>query len=197
MINPLGLDVQNNIFIGAQSANHFLDKEVKDTLLKQLYNVMKWGPTSMNCQSTHLLFIKGAQAKQRLQASLLPGNQAKTLDAPVTVIVASDLGFYHHMPEQFPAMPNAKQMFENNESLRLSTAFRNSSLQGAYLIMAARMLGLSCGPMSGFDNQLLDAEFFPDGRYQSNFLINLGYGDDEGNHPRGPRLSFEQIAKII
>ncbi len=197
MINPLGRDAQDQILLGAQSANRFLDKDVSDTLLKQLYDLMKWGPTSMNCQSTHLLFIKGSQSKQRLQASLLPGNQAKTLAAPVTVIVASDLGFYHHMPEQFPVMPNAKQMFEGNEALRLSTAFRNSSLQGAYLIMAARMLGLSCGPMSGFDNALLDSEFFPDGRYQSNFLINLGYGDDEANHPRGPRLSFDQIAKII
>jgi 3-hydroxypropanoate dehydrogenase len=197
MINPLGRDAQDQIFLAAQSANRFLDKEVSDTLLKQLYDVMKWGPTSMNCQSTHLLFIKGAQAKHRLQASLMPGNQAKTLAAPVTVIVASDLGFHQHMPEQFPVLPHAKQMFEDNESLSSSTAFRNSSLQGAYLIMAARMLGLACGPMSGFDNRLLDSEFFPDGRYQSNFLINLGYGDDEGNHPRGPRLSFEQIANII
>lgn len=185
------------VFLSARSANTFQDKEVSDTVIKQLYELFKWGPTSMNCQSSHLLFIKGDAAKQRLQPALLDGNKAKSLAAPVTVVVASDLEFYQHMPIQFPAVPGAKQMFENNTALRDSTAFRNSSLQGAYLIMAARMLGLDCGPMSGFDHAALDAEFFPEGRYQSNFLINLGYADEESAYPRGPRLDFEAIANII
>lgn len=184
-------------FLGARSVNAFQNKKVSDEQIKQLYDLLKWGPTSMNCQSSHFVFIKGDEAKQRLQPALLDGNKAKSLNAPVTVIVASDLGFYQHMPEQFPAVPGTKQMFEENDALTESTAFRNSSLQGAYLMMVARMLGLDCGPMSGFDHKALDAEFFPDGRYQSNFLINLGYGDENENYPRGPRLTFDQMANII
>jgi len=185
------------VFSSARSFNRFQDIQVSDEQIKQLYDLLKWGPTSMNCQSSHFVFIKGQEAKQRLQSSLMPGNQEKSLAAPVTVIVASDMQFYQHMPTQFPAVPGAKQMFEENAVLRDSTAFRNSSLQGAYLIMAARMLGLDCGPMSGFDNAALDAEFFPEGRYQSNFLINLGYGEKDGAHPRGPRLTFEELAQIL
>jgi len=185
------------VFSSARSFNRFQDIQVSDEQIKQLYDLLKWGPTSMNCQSSHFVFIKGQEAKQRLQSSLMPGNQEKSLAAPVTVIVASDMQFYQHMPTQFPAVPGAKQMFEESAALRDSTAFRNSSLQGAYLIMAARMLGLDCGPMSGFDNAALDAEFFPEGRYQSNFLINLGYGEKDGAHPRGPRLSFEELAQIL
>lgn len=197
MLNSIGLDAQKQLFLEARSNNKFLEKAVEDSVLKQLYELMKWGPTSMNCQASHLVFVTTKEAKERLAKCLLPGNQAKTLAAPVTVIVASDLGFYQHMPEQFPAVPGAQAMFANNAELTKETAFRNSSLQGAYLIMAARTLGLGTGPMSGFDNQSLDAEFFPDGRYQSNFLINLGYEDKTGNHPRGPRLAFETIANII
>jgi 3-hydroxypropanoate dehydrogenase len=127
----------------------------------------------------------------------MPGNQEKTLAAPVTVIIAADTEFCNNLPEQFPAMPNAKEMFESNAAFSQATANRNSSMQGAYLIIAARMLGLDCGPMSGFDNDAVDTEFFPEGRYQSNFLINLGYGDSSGNHPRGPRLTFDQAASIL
>jgi len=113
------------------------------------------------------------------------------------LIVATDTEFYNNLPEQFPANPNAKDMFTGNADFCQSTAFRNSTMQGAYLILAARMLGLDCGPMSGFDNSAVDAEFFPEGRYKSNFLINLGYGDSSGNYPRGPRLTFEQAASIV
>lgn len=195
--SQLSAQTLEQVFSSARSFNRFQNIQVSDEQIKQLYDLLKWGPTSMNCQSSHLVFIKGQEAKQRLQNSLMPGNQEKSLAAPVTVIVASDTQFYQHMPTQFPAVPGAKQMFEENAALRDSTAFRNSSLQGAYLIMAARMLGLDCGPMSGFDNAALDAEFFPEGRYQSNFLINLGYGEKDGAHPRGPRLAFEELAQIL
>lgn len=184
-------------FLTARTFNKFTDDIVTEETLKQLYDVMKWGPTAMNSQPARLVFIKSNEAKQRLNGTLLPGNQEKTLAAPVTVIIASDTQFYSHLPEQFPAVPNAQEMFENNEVFSLSTAERNSSMQGAYLIIAARMLGLDCGPMSGFDNNAVDAEFFPDGRYKSNFLINLGYGDKTGNYPRGSRLSFDDTTQVI
>jgi 3-hydroxypropanoate dehydrogenase len=141
--------------------------------------------------------MKTTETKQRLNSTLLPGNQDKSLAAPVTVIIASDMEFFNHLPEQFPALPQAKAMFENNAAFSQATAERNSSMQGAYLIIAARMLGLDCGPMSGFDNNAVDAEFFPQGRYKTNFLINLGYGDSTGNYPRGPRLTFEEAVRII
>jgi 3-hydroxypropanoate dehydrogenase len=184
-------------FINANTFNTFTKKFVPDAILKQLYELMKWGPTSMNSQPGYFVFLKTSAAKQRLNSTLLTGNQEKTLAAPVTVIIASDTQFFNHLPEQFPAIPNAKVMFENNAEFSQVTAQRNSSMQGAYLIIAARMLGLDCGPMSGFDNNSVDAEFFPEGRYKSNFLINLGYGDSSGNYPRGPRLNFEEAAHII
>jgi len=158
---------------------------------------MKWGPTAMNSQPGHLLFIKSMETKLRLNGTLLLGNQDKTLAAPVTIIVASDPQFYNHLPDQFPAVPNAKAMFQNNPVLSQTTAERNSAMQGAYLIIAARMLGLDCGPMSGFDNNDVDAEFFPEGRFKSNFLINIGYGDSTGNYPRGLRLIADEAMRII
>ncbi|WNC67011.1 malonic semialdehyde reductase [Thalassotalea nanhaiensis] len=184
-------------FINARTFNSFSETPVPDEILKQLYELMKWGPTSMNSQPGHFVFVKTNDAKQRLNSTLLTGNKEKSLAAPVTVIIASDTQFFNHLPEQFPAIPNAKEMFENNSEFSQATAQRNSSMQGAYLIIAARMLGLDCGPMSGFDNNAVDAEFFPEGRYKSNFLINLGYGDKSGNYPRGPRLSLDQVTRII
>lgn len=184
-------------FLNARTFNSFSKTPVPDEILKQLYELMKWGPTSMNSQPGHFVFLKTNDAKQRLNSTLLPGNQEKSLAAPVTVIIASDTQFFNHLPEQFPAIPNAKEMFATNAEFSQATAERNSSMQGAYLIIAARMLGLDCGPMSGFDNNAVDAEFFPEGRYKSNFLINLGYGDMSGNYPRGPRLSFDQVTRII
>ncbi|PKH06631.1 malonic semialdehyde reductase [Moritella sp. Urea-trap-13] len=195
--NILGNDALEQTFINARTFNTFTQAQVSDELLAQLYELMKWGPTSMNSQPGHFVFLKTAEAKKRLNSTLLPGNQEKSLVAPVTVIIASDMEFFNHLPEQFPALPDAKGMFESNESFTKATAERNSSMQGAYLIIAARMLGLDCGPMSGFDNNAVDAEFFPEGRYKSNFLINLGYGDSTGNYPRGPRLTFEEAVHII
>jgi len=184
-------------FLNARTFNKFTNKVVTDETIKQLYDVMKWGPTAMNSQPGHLVFIKSMETKLRLNGTLLPSNQDKTLAAPVTIIVASDTQFYNHLPDQFPAVPNAKAMFENNPALSQTTAERNSAMQGAYLIIAARMLGLDCGPMSGFDNNAVDAEFFPEGRFKSNFLINIGYGDSTGNYPRGLRLIADKAMRII
>jgi 3-hydroxypropanoate dehydrogenase len=185
------------VFFNARTFNKFTQQEVSDALIMQLYDLMKWGPTSMNSQPGHYVFIKSQEAKQRLKSALMPGNQDKTMAAPATVIVAFDTQFYKHLPLQFPANPNAQAMFEANTELSRTTALRNGTLQGGYLILAARMLGLDCGPMSGFNNQAVDAAFFPDGRYKSNFLINIGYGDASGNYPRGPRLSFTDAVDII
>lgn len=195
--NPLNDEALEQTFINARTVNAFTKEPVSEATLTQLYELMKWGPTSMNSQPGHFTFIKTNDAKQRLNSTLLLGNREKSLAAPVTVIIASDTQFYNHLPEQFPAVPNAKDMFKSNDEFSQVTALRNSSMQGAYLIIAARMLGLDCGPMSGFDNSAVDAEFFPEGRYKSNFLINLGYGDSAGNYPRGPRLSLEQVTRII
>lgn len=185
------------LFTDARTVNAFLEKEVPDELIKQLYDLMKWAPTSMNCQPGHYVVVKSTGAKEKLNKALAPGNQQKSLTAPATVIIAFDTQFHNNLPAMFPAYPTAQELFESNTSLREATAFRNSSLQGAYFIMAARSLGLDCGPMSGFDNNTVDATFFPDGRYKSNFLINIGYGDASKNYPRGPRLDFADAVAII
>ncbi|WP_432468120.1 malonic semialdehyde reductase [Agarivorans sp. Z349TD_8] len=197
MTTKLDAQALNQLFTEARTFNAFLDKAVPDELIKELYELMKWAPTSMNCQPGYYVVVKSADAKEKLNKALAPGNQQKSLAAPASVIIASDQQFYNHLPEQFPAYPTAKDMFANDASFRDATAFRNSSLQGAYFIMAARSLGLDCGPMSGFDNKLVDDSFFPEGRYKSNFIINFGYGDAAQNYPRGPRLAFEDVVKIL
>ncbi len=185
------------VFRSARSINRFTARPVPDEALHQLYDLLRWGPTSMNCQPARYVFVRSPEAKARLKPALSPGNVEKTMAAPVTAIVALDTRFYEHLPTQFPAIANARDLFAGNAALAEGTAFRNSSLQGAYLIIAARMLGLDCGPMSGFDADSLNAEFFPDGRYRANFLVNLGYGDPAGNYPRGPRLAFDEAARIV
>ena len=197
MGSSLNAGVLEQVFLGARTVNKFTAQQVSEELLAQLYDLMKWGPTSMNCQSGNYVAVKSPEAKESLLPLVMSGNQDKTRAAPVTVIVATDTQFHQHMPEQFPANPGAADMFTSNPALSEATAQRNGTLQGAYLIVAARMLGLDCGPMSGFDNQAVDAEFFPDGRYRSNFLVNIGYGDPSGNHPRGPRLAFEEAFEIL
>lgn len=197
MANALDTHALEQAFFSARTFNKFRSEEVSDELLNSLYDLMKWGPTSMNCQPGHYVVVKSEQAKKRLQPVLAKGNQEKTMAAPATIIVATDSKFYKHMPSQFPANPNAQETFEKDSELAQQTAFRNATLQGGYLIIAARMLGLDCGPMSGFNNKALDAEFFPGGRYQSNFLINIGFGDASGNYPRGPRLQACQALEII
>ena len=187
----------DQVFLAARTFNKFKPDPVSDETLHQLHDLMKWGPTSMNCQPGRYVFLRSDAAKQRLKPALSAGNAEKTMVAPVVVIVAMDSQFYEHLTTQFPAMPTASAMFSGSAPLAEATAFRNSSLQGAYLILAARMLGLDCGPMSGFNPKAVDAEFFPDGRFKSNFLINLGHGDASGNYPRGPRLPFDTVAQIL
>lgn len=194
---PLNSETFEQVFLNARTFNKFTEQEVSDELIAKLYDMMKWAPTSMNCQPGHFVVVKSAEAKARLNPALAAGNQEKTMGAPATIILATDTQFYDHMPTQFPANPNAKDMFKANNELAEITAFRNSSLQGGYLILAARMLGLDCGPMSGFDNAAVDVEFFADGRYKSNFLINIGYGDPSKNYPRGPRLPLEDAVEIL
>jgi nitroreductase len=196
MPTPVSAAVLDQAFLQARTFNKFTDQPVSDEVLHQLYDLAKWGPTAMNSQPARFVFVRSAEAKARLKPSLSPNNADKTMAAPVTVIVATDSQFFEHLPTQFPAY-DAKPMFEGNPAMAQGTASLNGSLQGAYLIIAARMLGLDCGPMAGFDKTKVDAEFFADGRYKSSFLINLGYGDASGNHPRGPRLAFETAAQAL
>ncbi|MEN1833803.1 malonic semialdehyde reductase [Pseudomonas lijiangensis] len=190
------VDALNIALVQARSFNAFTDQPVSDELLSRLQAAAQQGPTSMNCQPARFLFLRSNEAKARLMPALAPGNVEKTKNAPITVIVAFDTRFFEHLPTQFKAY-DAKPIFEDNADLAAATAFRNSSLQGAYLIIAARLLGLDVGAMSGFDVAKVNSEFFPDGRYQANFLINLGYGDPAGNHPQGPRLPFEAVAQLL
>lgn len=184
------------LFLDARTTNKFQPTPIDDGKLQELVALMKWGPTSMNAQPGRIVFVRSPEAKAKLKGALMGGNVDKTMAAPVTAIVAYDTAFHEHLPTQFPAMPGARDMFHGNASLIEITGLRNSSLQGAYLILAARALGLDAGPMSGFDNAAVDKAFFPDGQWKSNFLINLGYGDPSGNWPRGPRLPFETMARI-
>jgi nitroreductase len=196
MITSLHTDALAQVFTAARTFNKFTDQPVSEATLRELYEVMKWAPTSMNAQPARFVFVKSAEAKARLKPALSGGNADKTMAAPVCVIVAQDSNFQSHITEQFKAF-DARPMFDGNAALTQTTAFRGSTMQGAYLILAARSLGLACGPMSGFENATVDAEFFADGRYKSNFLINIGYGDASGNYPRGPRLGFEEVCQVL
>lgn len=181
----------DQLFFNARSANGFLDKPVPLSLLQEVYEIARMGPTSMNTQPARYVFLTSPPARARILPALKPGNVDKARSAPVTVIVATDTRFFEHMPAIWH-VPDAREMFAANVALAQSTATRNSTLGGAYFMMAARALGLDCGPMSGVDLAKIDAEFFPDGRLQANFLINLGYIDPTKTYRRNPRLSFEQ-----
>lgn len=196
MHTPLPDSAFDQLFRNARSLHAFTAQPVTDQTLKDLYDLLKWGPTAFNAQPARYVFLRSKEAKARLAPTLMASNLDKTLAAPVTVIVAQDLDFAARLPDQFPAY-NAKPLFDANAALTEVTAFRNSSLQGAYLILAARALGLSVGPMSGFDAAKLDAEFFPGGRVRSNFIANLGYGELAKAMPRGPRLAFAEAAQIL
>jgi len=197
MKNPLPNDALAQIFLEARTYNGWLDKPVTDEQLRQVYNLMKWGPTSANSSPARFVFIRSGEAKERLRPALSAGNVDKTMAAPVTVIVAYDLQFHEKLPALFPHKPAMRDLFGSNAQLGEETARRNSSLQGAYLIIAARALGLDCGPMSGFDNAKLDAEFFPGGVVKSNFLCNIGYGDPSSFSARLPRLDFDEACTIL
>ncbi len=197
MTRPLDTAALEQIFRTARTHSAWTDRAVEDSVLREIVDLAKMGPTSANCLPARFLFLKSKAAKDRLKPHLSEGNVDKTMAAPVTAIVAYDLDFYETLPELFPHKPEARGWFAGKPKLIEKTAFRNGSLQGAYFIVAARALGLDCGPMSGFGNAGVDAEFFPEGTVKSNFLCNLGYGDRASLPPRGPRPSFEEIAEIL
>ena len=184
------------LFSEARTHNAWLDKPVSNAQLEQIYDLIKFAPTSVNCNPARFLFVKSPEAKERLLPCLNPGNIEKTKTAPVTAIIGMDLDFYETLPTLFPHV-DAKSWFVGKDGFIESTAFRNSSLQGAYLIMAVRALGLDCGALSGFDADKLNSQFFPDGRVKVNFLLNIGYGNSEGLMPRQPRPTFAQSCKIL
>ena len=187
--------VLDRLFRLARTHNGWQDRPVPDELLRAIYDLAKMGPTSANSTPARFVFVKSLAAKEKLKPSLSANNQAKTMAAPVTVIVAMDLAFYQHLPRLFPHT-DAKSWFEGKQELIETTAFRNSSLQGAYLLLAARALGLDAGPMSGFDNAKVDEAFFAGTLIRSNFLINLGYGDTSKLFDRNIRLTFDEAAQI-
>jgi 3-hydroxypropanoate dehydrogenase len=201
----------DQLFREARTHSAWLDKPVTDETLEQIYDLMKWGPTSANGSPARFVFIRTKEAKERLRPSISPGNLEKTMTAPVVVIVAYDLLFFEKLPKLFPHSGAMRDLFAANPQLVEVTAKRNSSLQGAYLMIAARALGLDCGPMSGFDNAKLDLEFFgageecegceqeffPAGHVKSNFLCNLGYGDASKLFPRAPRLEFSEACTLL
>lgn len=195
MNSALDATALDQLFRTARTHNAWQAKDVPDALLHQLYDLLKWAPTGANCSPARFVFVKSAEAKAKLKAALAPGNVEKTMAAPVTVIVGQDLAFPDTLPQLFPHA-DARSWFVGNDALIESTAFRNASLQGAYLILAARALGLDTGAMSGFDAARVDADFFAGTRIRSNFLINLGYGDPAGLFPRSPRLAFDEAARI-
>ena len=196
MPSALDHDVLRQLFLDARTHSAWLDRSVPDELLRELHDLLRMGPTSSNSCPGRFVFVRSAEAKARLKPALSPGNVDKTMAAPVTVIVAEDLAFHEHLPHLFPHA-DARSWFAGNQQLIEETAFRNSSLQGAYLILAARALGLDCGPMSGFDQAKVDAEFFPDGRIKSNFLCSLGYGDPSTLPPQDERMPFDEVCKIL
>ena len=208
VVNDQALDT---LFREARSYSRWLPRPVTEDTLRNLYELLKWGPTSANASPARFAFLRSKDAKERLRPALAPLNVEKTMTAPVTVIVAYDMKFYEHLPKLFPHNPGMATLFETSPDLIEATAKRNSSLQGAYMIMAARALGLDCGPMSGFDHTKVDEEFFaagrpcfgcdqeffPEGHIKSNFLCNLGYGDPGTLRPRLPRLPFDEACSLL
>lgn len=186
----------DQLFVNARTANGFIDKPVPLALLQEVYDIAKMGATSMNSQPTRYVFLSSPEARARLLPAMSPGNLEKTRTAPATVIVANDTRFYEHMGQTWHK-PEGKAMFENNAGLSAATATRNGTLGGAYFMIAARACGLDCGPMSGVDLAKVNAEFFADGRFQANFIINLGYGDNTKLFNRNARLSFEQACSVL
>lgn len=186
----------DQLFRDARTFSAWLPEPVSVETLREVYNLARLGPTSANASPARFVFLTTAEAKARLAPALMPGNVDKTKAAPVTVVVAWDSEFYEHLPRLFP-QANFRPMFAGNKALSDETAFRNASLQAAYFILAARALGLDCGPMSGFDPAKVNAEFFPDGKWQVNLLVNLGYGDRKNLQPRNPRLDFDEACRVL
>ncbi len=194
MLSDDGMDL---ILRNARTHNFWQDKPVSDVTVQALHELLRHGPTSANCSPARFLFIRTPEGKARLAPHLSDGNHDKTMAAPVTAIVAYDMRFYEHLAKLFPHNLDARTWFEGNDEVVFSTAFRNGTLQGAYLMIAARALGLDIGAMSGFDNAGVDAEFFPDGRFRSNFLCNIGYGDPTEMPPKNPRPDFDEVCELL
>jgi 3-hydroxypropanoate dehydrogenase len=190
--------VLDSAFRKARSFNRFFaDKPVSDAQIHALYDLLKWGPTAVNGQPGRYLFIRSPEARARLVPTAMAGNQARIQAAPLTVIIASDPRFYEHLPTQAPALAAMRDLYAGDEKLAQDTALYSSTLQAGYLIIAARLLGLDAGPMSGFDAAAVNAAFFADNGWQAHLLVNIGYGDPEGNYPRSPRLTFDEAAKVL
>lgn len=199
MTEPLPLDSRTRaqLLTHARSQNAWLPRPVSDESLRELYELVKWGPTSMNCSPMRVMFVRSMAARTRLLSAVLSGNAEKVRTAPVVAIVAHDTAFYEQLPKLFPHRPNAGDLFRDRPALAEETCFRNSSLQGGYFILAARMLGLDCGPLSGFDAAAVNSLFFEGTSLRVNFLCCLGYGDPAGLFPRSPRLEFDEACTIV
>lgn len=194
MLNESAL---HTLFLDARTHNGWRDQPVADAQLRQIYELMKWGPTSANCTPARIVFVTSAQAKEKLLACMNEGNIEKTRTAPVTAIIGMDLEFYEKLPQLFPHNPDARSWFAGNRQAIDSTAMRNSSLQGGYFILAARAVGLDCAPMSGFNAEKVNEAFFAGTSVRVNFVCGLGYGDTGKLYPRGPRLAFEEACQVI
>jgi 3-hydroxypropanoate dehydrogenase len=194
---PLDAYALDLLFRQARTYNKFTDQPVTDEDLRALHALLKQGPTSANSSPARFLFLRTREARQKLAPALSAGNLEKTMAAPVTAIVAYDPKFYWQLPKLFPHNPDAMSWFTGNDALAASTAFRNGTLQGAYLVLAARALGLDTGPMSGFDNAMVDELFLAERGWRSNFLCNIGHGDPAGLFPRSPRLDFEEACVLL
>lgn len=193
---PLDQAALDQIFFDAHTHNAWQDTPVPDELLRRLYDTFRMGPTSANSCPARIVFVKSRAAKEKLDPVLMEGNRAKSMAAPVTAIIGYDLHFYEKMGKLFPNAPDARSWFDKDAQTAFTNAFRNGTLQGAYFIIAARALGLDCGPMSGFDNDKVDQLFFAGTAVKSNFICNLGYGDPKGIYPRNPRLEFDEACRI-
>ncbi|MGQ0675148.1 MAG: malonic semialdehyde reductase [Rhodospirillales bacterium] len=193
MLDAKAMDL---IFREAHTHNAWSDKPVPDAVLRRAYDLMKFAPTSANCSPARIVFVRSKAAKAKLGPALSEGNLAKTMAAPATAIVGYDTEFYEKLPRLYP-QADARSWFAGKPALIEATAFRNSSMQGGYFILAARAVGLDCGPMSGFDNAKVDAAFFPGGKVKSNFLCNLGYGDPRGVRPRNLRFEFDEVCSVV
>ncbi len=196
MAKPLSAKAFETLFTEARSFKHWKKKSVKEATLRRLVEYVNLAPTSVNCSPIRITFLKTKRSKNKLLPALMEGNRQQTIDAPITAIISFDMNFFEHLPTLFPYV-DAKSWYVNDTAAAHETAFRNGSMQGGYFILAARALGLDCGPMSGFDNAAVDKLFFKGTGLKSNYICNIGYGDAENMHPRGPRLSFEQVAQIV